>query len=327
MTKTVNPAEFDARELEVYKELWEMENYLQGIWNLVHAAVGDTRVSNGYGRPKSWAGSNGEAMDKLVVLAASGTVIDVRLRMTPAEVLRRFQETEHRIEDRRLVIQAMEAEYDRDPWTRWFKCTNADGHVHSSLRGCPTVRFDTGMAWITEMSGQDRDAAVADPRLGPTLCSVCFPGAPVELRRTQRDVDRAARDAAKLARAEARFVKQLREGEQFRAAATRERITTVAACKDLVRTAAETEAELEWFQGSEARAQWAAHGPEGPATLNRVIGNMRERLAAEQADAAEANRVLFAREDAAPGTGWTEDDAARAVANKVKATRKAYGLS
>jgi hypothetical protein len=43
---------------------------------------------------------------------------------------------------------------------------------------CHTCRPSTTYGWLPELSGKDEAEAVA--QLGPNLCSVCFPSAPVE---------------------------------------------------------------------------------------------------------------------------------------------------
>ena len=54
------------------------------------------------------------------------------------------------------------------------------------------------------------------------------------------------------------------------------------------------------------------------------MARLTEHLPAVQADARHANAILLAREAAAPGTGWTQADADKAVASAAKRTRKAY---
>ena len=62
-------------------------------------------------------------------------------------------------------------------WSRFYLVTNVGGHIHSST-GCSTCRPTTEFQFCPQLSGLDQDAAVAE--LGPVLCSVCFPDAPVE---------------------------------------------------------------------------------------------------------------------------------------------------
>jgi len=69
----------------------------------------------------------------------------------------------------------MEAQYTG--WSRFFLVTSSPGHVHSSMR-CTTCFKTTQYGWLPEYSGKDEATAVGE--LGPVLCSVCFPSAPVE---------------------------------------------------------------------------------------------------------------------------------------------------
>lgn len=76
--------------------------------------------------------------------------------------------------------------YAAAPWARYWLVTTSDGHIHSST-GCCTChkgKNQTGFALVPYLSGSTAEAAVAD--LGPALCSVCFPAAPVESREQAR---------------------------------------------------------------------------------------------------------------------------------------------
>lgn len=73
----------------------------------------------------------------------------------------------------------LEAEYQRRPWSRYFLVVSSPGHIHSSTR-CQTCRITTAFGWMPEKSGQSQAEAIAG--MGPyaeSLCSVCFPDAPV----------------------------------------------------------------------------------------------------------------------------------------------------
>lgn len=60
-------------------------------------------------------------------------------------------------------------------WNRFF--TVPDGHIHRST-SCHTLRATTRIGWTPNLSGRTEREAVEE--LGPTLCTVCFPSAPVE---------------------------------------------------------------------------------------------------------------------------------------------------
>jgi hypothetical protein len=60
-------------------------------------------------------------------------------------------------------------------WNRFFLVPG--GHIHSST-ACHSCRPTTAFGWLPELSGlTEADAVKA---YGPTLCSFCFPSAPVE---------------------------------------------------------------------------------------------------------------------------------------------------
>jgi hypothetical protein len=92
-----------------------------------------------------------------------------------AESLASLDEREAQLTE--LEFQARELEATYTGWSRFFLVTSSSGHIHSSTH-CSTCRLTTRYGWLPELSGKDEATAVAE--LGPTLCSVCFPSAPVE---------------------------------------------------------------------------------------------------------------------------------------------------
>lgn len=66
-------------------------------------------------------------------------------------------------------------------WVRFFLLTSSDGHIHRSMacHTCNKGRNASTFALMPMLSGTSIEAAVA--ALGPALCSVCFPEAPVEM--------------------------------------------------------------------------------------------------------------------------------------------------
>lgn len=71
----------------------------------------------------------------------------------------------------------LHAEYDADPWPRFFLVLNTGGHIHRT-RNCVTTFPTTRWGWLPNLSGLTEEDAVKDQ--GPRLCSVCYPSAPVE---------------------------------------------------------------------------------------------------------------------------------------------------
>ena len=77
------------------------------------------------------------------------------------------------------VAREVVAVHERDytGWSRFWLVTSSAGHVHSST-SCSTCYSTTGFAPYPDLAACDEVEAVAI--LGETLCSVCFPSAPVE---------------------------------------------------------------------------------------------------------------------------------------------------
>jgi hypothetical protein len=77
----------------------------------------------------------------------------------------------------RLDAEIAELEELYTGWSRFFLVTSSPGHVHRSTH-CSTCRPTTRFGWLPELSGKSDEVAVDE--LGPTLCTVCYPDAPVE---------------------------------------------------------------------------------------------------------------------------------------------------
>lgn len=104
-------------------------------------------------------------------------------------------------------VAPLHAEFTRrGGWTRFYLVTNTGGHVHftTACASCfPTTKF----AWLTDYSGMTHDALVAEAR--SSACTVCFPDAPVDNRKSTiryesdevraRREEREAKAAAKAA--------------------------------------------------------------------------------------------------------------------------------
>jgi len=90
------------------------------------------------------------------------------------------------------IVEEIDQEFKSRPWSRCWLVTSSDGHIHRSpdCSTCNKGRVPTGFALVPYLSGSTIEAAVAD--LGPALCSVCFPGAPVESREQARIPARVA---------------------------------------------------------------------------------------------------------------------------------------
>jgi hypothetical protein len=262
-------------------------------------------------------------------MAAHNVPLPARMgsRQTPGDLLAALSDADGSLAQAMVAVARMETVYATAPWPRFFPCTNRDGHIHASYRDCPTVRWDTGMAWRPDLSGKTVDEAVADQ--GPALCSVCFPLAPVEQKRmtlgqVADERTKGERDAARAKRQAVKDAKQLTGDEQFRTEGRfGETVTTVAKCKEIIRQAIDEEVQLEYYNRPGAEQEWQGDSE----SFARVRGNVADRLAELQRDAGRAAAVLGARETAHPGWGATPAEITRMQQNKYKRARKDWGLA
>lgn len=281
MTTTKTSVEFDTELAQLYGNLALVNGSRERLIAKAHRLAGDRRDSWHH---NAWGLSHAEVITKLNDLAAGADRMDLAVGAQPSKLLADLAAVDADAQAKRDEITAMDAIYRQAPWSRFILCLSSDGHIHNEI-GCSTLRYDTPVEWHPELSGLTVDEAVA--KLGPTLCSVCFPSAPVEMRQKRSDVGREARAAERAARAEAKFAKTLRDTEIFRV--DRERITTVAACKEVLRR----EVEFRDYYGR----------GEHPNHAEYVLS------------AAEATRVLLAR-------GVTQAEIDRIIASAIKRNRK-----
>lgn len=132
------------------------------------AYVAEYKAANGYVEDDGYHGTNWDTF------RCPGRVATYQAD-EPAEQLAKLAE-------RQAAAAAINAEIDRleesyTGWSRFFLVTSSPGHIHSSMH-CSSCRPTTTYGWLPQLSGKTEDAAVAEH--GPTLCSVCFPSAPVE---------------------------------------------------------------------------------------------------------------------------------------------------
>lgn len=74
-------------------------------------------------------------------------------------------------------LREVAQKFDRENykgWTRFFMVQ----HIHNSMN-CSSFRPTTRVGWLPDVSGLTEAEAVAEH--GSTLCTICFPSAPVEL--------------------------------------------------------------------------------------------------------------------------------------------------
>jgi hypothetical protein len=313
------PEEHDARQLKLLTELGKAKGRLSSFSDQAHKMAGDRKSATG--RRYAWQMTDGAAIRSAGQMTSHP---DAAVARAAADLMTDVRYWEGEISRLSAGVLALEAAWREHQWERYFPCLNSDGHIHASLRGCSTVRHDTAMGWETGLSGRPVAAAIA--ALGPRLCSVCFPGAPAEHCRSLSDITRADREAEKARKAAekaaADAVKLLAGDERFTSRRDGDRITKVTELKALIRKAVEDQVELEWLNDDNGvpKTGW---DPEFLA--RRRVNQARYALEAGE-DAAQAERILLAREAAHPGWGLTVGDIAKMRANKERSERKAYEI-
>lgn len=180
MTTAPNPVEHDRQYVERMLDLAVARQTLAFKATAVHRAAGDDyRQYDGPRTPARWGTSDAEALR----IAADGVAAD------------EYREQADVVNAIIAAIAAMERIYDEAPWARFWLVPG--GHLHSSM-DCSTCNHDgnqTSFTLCADLSGATEEAAVEE--YGSTLCTVCYPTAPVDWTDGSRmgRVEREARDS------------------------------------------------------------------------------------------------------------------------------------
>lgn len=130
-------------------------------------------------------------------------------------------------EDKRL-----DAIYREHFWSRFFLVTNLGGHVHSSMR-CGTCYSTTRFAWLPNLSAATEAEAIEEE--GASMCTTCFPSAPLHPRFSEpsrRDQRTAAeKDAAKQVKLDAKAAKRAAKVERDAKMAASDLLVDLASCE------------------------------------------------------------------------------------------------
>jgi hypothetical protein len=197
------PAEHDARQFELICQSAATTDRLFAGRDRMHRVAGDR--TRWIGKTKVWSMNWAEVSAAISTLIAQGDERDMSYSVRPSQLVAADAELLAEVARLDAEIDSMESTWRAHRWQRYFPCLNGNGHIHASLSGCPTVNRSgkaTSMGWATELSGKPVSEAIQMPPtgLGPRLCSVCFPDAPVEHCRTLSDITREQRAADKLAK-------------------------------------------------------------------------------------------------------------------------------
>lgn len=135
---------------------------------------------------KEWPTTVEEMLNELALKIAGEQLAPYDMP-NAVKVIEEIDALDKAIAANRAACEPLEAEYSRRPWARFFLVQG--GHIHSGM-WCQggSIRWDTVRGWQPELSDADVPAVVA--KLGPLLCTKCFPSAPVEYTQgVQKPVD------------------------------------------------------------------------------------------------------------------------------------------
>lgn len=171
---TATPPDMDAHFAHHDDREHAIDVRLSSAINEAHRACGERPQYSGRLRIPRWPTTADQAITKArEVAAGTGRTADSARRAVD-----RYDEATCDLYEVRRDRAPLVAEWKRrDGWSRFFEVSA--GHVHSS-RHCKTCNRNgklTRMGWHPELSGLTEADAVA--ALGPMLCTVCFPSAPL----------------------------------------------------------------------------------------------------------------------------------------------------
>jgi hypothetical protein len=112
-------------------------------------------------------------------------------------------ESEVALKEAYATKNTCDAEFKSRPWSRFWLVTNTGGHVHRNTR-CTTCFPTTQYAFLPDYSGST-DAELIEAG-GSSICTVCFPDAPVDTLKRAGTIEapdkKAAREERERAKAE-----------------------------------------------------------------------------------------------------------------------------
>jgi hypothetical protein len=177
---TATPAAIDAELARLYLAEAKAEQRVASALVTLRRAL-DQR-ENRSGRRPFWPISAPDTIDTARARAAAGDTAPSLYSYRPfAELVDTYDTAVAGADAIEAEAAPLNAEFARrGGWSRFFVVQNNNGHIHSSM-SCQTCNRNgarTEFGWNPELSGLSEAEAVA--KLGPSLCTVCFPTAPVE---------------------------------------------------------------------------------------------------------------------------------------------------
>lgn len=161
---TATPLEIDTQLADLFRQSAQVDADRKLAVERAHRAVGDRRVRQG--RRQVW-----EMTDEQAMTDARNSTTEEAARAVDA-----YDNAGERLAEIKREADRLEDEYRRRPWSRFFPVPG--GHVHRDMAFRCNRTASTDQRWMPELSGHTEAEAVA--ALGPALCTVCFPSAPVK---------------------------------------------------------------------------------------------------------------------------------------------------
>lgn len=187
MSTTVTPQEHDVIWLELSQALHVAGERLAQAKKTVVYVAGFEPTTGYRGAPTTWARRKGERgiwefeafAIALPELEADRDSYAIRYSGTKGRFVDAYNEALAKRDAALAALQNHEASYSG--WRRYFLVVSSNGLIHNSTscQTCNKGRSATRFALLPSLS--DCAPPVAVEALGPSLCSVCFPAAPVEV--------------------------------------------------------------------------------------------------------------------------------------------------
>lgn len=175
---TATPFEVDTELARLDGEYGQLNATWSAAIDSVHRQLGERKIGRGRSRmwPTSWQTATTLLKQKLDANEPRTSQYEPA---RAAELLGQLADLNAKMGGNRAEADVLDAEYNRRPWTRFFLVISSDGHIHRNTSCSSFPRTQHG--WQPELSGKSEEEAVA--KLGPRMCSKCFPSAPVEWTR------------------------------------------------------------------------------------------------------------------------------------------------
>lgn len=179
------PREIDEALEALYLAEMSLDQAVAVATESLHHAAGERKHYQGRSRKGIWLTTTAQAEAAVAALVDGHAAKHQELWCSrcPVDALAAYTTAVTALAANQAQQAPLHAEYARRPWSRYFTCMANGGHVHSSMRcsTCNRGQEMTRFGWTPALSGLTEDEAVA--LLGDyasSLCTVCFPSAPVE---------------------------------------------------------------------------------------------------------------------------------------------------